>query len=109
VRAASFFYLVQPQSIATVKCRSDRTTGNDKSLIAPLYGAGDSAPLFMLIGKRKRIRRDNAVAAGVLGLVHSHVGATQNAVYGIAAFPLGNAKAAGDAERFRLCEAQDFN
>ena len=63
----------------------------------------------MLIGKRKRIRRDNAVTAGVLRLIHSYVGAAQNAVYRVAAFPLGNAKAAGDAERFRLCKAQGSN
>ena len=63
----------------------------------------------MLIGKRKSIRRDNAVTAGVLRLVHSHVGSAQNAIYRVAAFPLGNTKAAGDAERSRLCKAQDFN
>jgi hypothetical protein len=63
----------------------------------------------MLIGKHKRIRRDNAVTTVVLRLIHSYVGAADNAVYRVAAFALGNAKAAGDAERFRLCKAQGSN
>jgi hypothetical protein len=62
-------------------------SGYDNSLIAPLRCASSSS-------------------AGALGLVHSHVGAAQNAVYRVAAFPFADAKAAGDAERFRLCKAQ---
>src|SRR5208283_4799942 len=78
------------------------------SLLARTYRPGDSVPFFMLIGKRKRIRRDNAVTAGVLRLIHSYVGPAQDAVYRVAAFPFGDAKAAGDAEGLRLCKAQDF-
>ena len=80
----------------------------NSSLIALVRPSG-SSPSFMLVGKSKSIRRDNAVTAGAFGLVHSHVGSAQNAIYRVAAFPLGNTKAARDAEKSLLRKAESLN
>ena len=55
-------------------------------------------PLIVALGEHEGIRRDDAVAAGLLGLVHRHVGAAQHRVDGVLLFPFGDAEAAGHAE-----------
>ena len=79
------------------------------SLLARTCRPGGASPFFVSTSNSKAVRCDHVVSAFVLCLIHGHVGAAQNAVYRVAAFPLGNARTARDAERFRLCKAQGFN